>query len=363
MDRQGAAAWTSNLYMDWLGTLRELSAPLTDAKYPQALRTRAWAMKSLNTQLASWSQLRHDTILYAKQSYTAGGACSFPALLVEPHPTFWTRAREMVERTSQAISSLTSEGSTRFVYRQARSWWQARADALADRDPNTLSDEERQQLQFYVGEADLIQIQQRQLNHLGKFAEALRNLESIAQLQANGDQLSNSSWLEEFACNLIQQLTPGGGSAGLRNYSGWYPQLFYRSILHDKSEGFHEDTGVGKFDAIVADVHTDVPCDPCGDPGSVLHEGIGRVNMAFIVVEFSGQPVMFAGPVLSHFEFELIGPPRRLADSEWKAAIELENPISPPLRPEWRDVRDQFGNVRRLPPLPPWTREYLVPGL
>jgi hypothetical protein len=29
---------------------------------------KAWAAKTLQTQLASWAQLRHDTILYAKQS-------------------------------------------------------------------------------------------------------------------------------------------------------------------------------------------------------------------------------------------------------------------------------------------------------
>jgi len=73
------------------------------------------------------------------------------------------------------------------------------------------------------------------------------------------------------------------------------------------------------FDAIVADAHTNPPCEVCGDPGSVLHEGLGYVNLAFIAAEFDGTPVMFAGPVLSHFEFELIGPPRRLADPEWKA--------------------------------------------
>ena len=75
MDASNRARWDSNIYMGWLACLRELSAPTTDAKYPEAMRTRAWAMKTLNTQLASWTQLRHDTILYAKQSWSAGCAC------------------------------------------------------------------------------------------------------------------------------------------------------------------------------------------------------------------------------------------------------------------------------------------------
>ena len=73
MDSQEPSAWDSNIYMNWLACLRELSAPTTDAKFPEAMRTRPWAMKTLDTQLASWTQLRHDTILYAKQSYTDGG--------------------------------------------------------------------------------------------------------------------------------------------------------------------------------------------------------------------------------------------------------------------------------------------------
>ncbi|MDY6822077.1 MAG: DUF3160 domain-containing protein [Deferribacterota bacterium] len=30
------------------------------------MNTDAWQLKELTTALASWSQLRHDTILYAK---------------------------------------------------------------------------------------------------------------------------------------------------------------------------------------------------------------------------------------------------------------------------------------------------------
>src|SRR5207245_2261367 len=83
IDAQHPSAWDENLYMGWLAVLRELSRPTTDEKYPEALRTKAWAMKSLNTQLASWTQLRHDTILYVKQSYTMRETCCYPAGFVE----------------------------------------------------------------------------------------------------------------------------------------------------------------------------------------------------------------------------------------------------------------------------------------
>ena len=71
VDLQDPSVWTNNIYYYWLACLRELSAPTTGPEYPDALRTRAWGMKTLNTQLASWTELRHDTVLYVKQPYTA----------------------------------------------------------------------------------------------------------------------------------------------------------------------------------------------------------------------------------------------------------------------------------------------------
>ena len=53
MDQHTPGAWDSNIYMSWLACLRELSAPTAGAKYPETMRTRAWAMKTFNTQLAS----------------------------------------------------------------------------------------------------------------------------------------------------------------------------------------------------------------------------------------------------------------------------------------------------------------------
>ncbi len=61
--------WQKNLYWAWLYSLQ----PLLESPGPNSpafMQTTAWQDKELTTALASWSQLRHDTILYAKQSYT-----------------------------------------------------------------------------------------------------------------------------------------------------------------------------------------------------------------------------------------------------------------------------------------------------
>ncbi|HIQ01932.1 MAG TPA: DUF3160 domain-containing protein [Anaerolineales bacterium] len=73
--------WTQNLYWNWLHSLR----PLLEMKgegYPYFMQSPAWMDKDLHTWLGSWTELRHDTILYAKQSY----AIVETAMQVEPEP-------------------------------------------------------------------------------------------------------------------------------------------------------------------------------------------------------------------------------------------------------------------------------------
>jgi hypothetical protein len=75
IDAQDRGVWDETLYTNWLALLRELSWPAAEGA-PEVARTRGWALRTVNTQLASWTQLRHDTILYVKQSYTAGRSAS-----------------------------------------------------------------------------------------------------------------------------------------------------------------------------------------------------------------------------------------------------------------------------------------------
>jgi hypothetical protein len=82
---------TRDLYHRWLGVLRALAeAPPRTA--PAFTQNEAWARKQLNAALGTWAELRHDTILYIKQSYTStprGGVMAPPPLppaYVEPYP-------------------------------------------------------------------------------------------------------------------------------------------------------------------------------------------------------------------------------------------------------------------------------------
>ena len=60
--------WTENLYWSWLYSFRPLLEPkAANSGYPSFMTNQAWTRKDLNTVNGSYTELKHDTILYAKQ--------------------------------------------------------------------------------------------------------------------------------------------------------------------------------------------------------------------------------------------------------------------------------------------------------
>ena len=101
--------WNQNLYWGWLYALRGLISEFGQG-YPNFMRTQAWQKKELNAALSSWTQLRHDTILYAKQSYTPIGTSLPPAVTgyVEPVPEFYGRLLVLTRMTRQGLSDFAA---------------------------------------------------------------------------------------------------------------------------------------------------------------------------------------------------------------------------------------------------------------
>jgi len=100
--------WKSTLYMSWLYSIKSLFIKYNEG-YPIFMQTDAWLDKNLNTALSSWAQLRHDTILYAKQPYT--GLTAVPpqasdAGFVEPNPILYHRLKNLVDATYNGLLKL-----------------------------------------------------------------------------------------------------------------------------------------------------------------------------------------------------------------------------------------------------------------
>ncbi len=100
-----------NLYYAWVHALLPLMRPIRSEHVPAFLRSRGWGRKQLATSLASWTELRHDTILYVKQSYTPTLRSAMPPEqtppgYVEPQPDVFRRIAKMVAKMNTDLAAL-----------------------------------------------------------------------------------------------------------------------------------------------------------------------------------------------------------------------------------------------------------------
>jgi hypothetical protein len=101
---KGTPYWDKTVYTSWLFSLFPLIGYIDG---PSFMATKAWRMKSLNTALASWAELRHDTILYVKQPFAAemgGPDIQYARGYVESVPEFYLRLKYLVDMTKNGLS-------------------------------------------------------------------------------------------------------------------------------------------------------------------------------------------------------------------------------------------------------------------
>jgi hypothetical protein len=103
----GLDSWTQNLYWSWLYSFQPLIATKGSA-FPAFMQTEAWIRKDLQTALGSWTELKHDTILYAKQVMAemgGGGPDQPPHGYVEPDPEAYARLLALAQMTHDGLQS------------------------------------------------------------------------------------------------------------------------------------------------------------------------------------------------------------------------------------------------------------------
>ncbi|CAD7701600.1 unnamed protein product [Ostreobium quekettii] len=297
-DQLPQSAWRKNLYTLWLRLLRTLSMPTTGDEFPQAMRTSAWAAKCTETQAGSWTQLRHDTVLYAKQSYGMKIRCEYPAGYVDPRGEFWDAFLDMVGKAKEILvegAKVAQGGEEQAVERArglAKSGKGGMLQALDNGDPvNCFSS------------SPSFRLLRRQVSILERWEEVLGMLSGIAEKERQQRPLAESevSFLKKIV--RIEHLGSGGPC-----YDGWYCDLFYKS---------REDSCAK--DLIVADVHS-MPPDALNPSGFVLHQGVGPPALMTVVVDAGPDLAVYFGPVFRHHEFELLGM-TRLTDEEWEERV------------------------------------------
>ncbi|HXX63422.1 MAG TPA: DUF3160 domain-containing protein [Bacteroidota bacterium] len=258
-DSYDAGFWQGTFYNSWLEAIRTLNPPGDRTSLPIFMQTASWWQEKINTQLASWAQLRHDNLLYAKQSYSAAiPTCSYPMGYVEPFPSFFLALRTLADSSVAKFSSPLFQG---------------------------------------IGQAPYITY---------FFSQVRNTMDTLAAIARDELSLTPLSSAEQAFLVRTLSIISDGGCGGPPIYNGWYPQLFYlRNMMDPKGEW------------VIADVHT-APTDSLGDlVGWVLHGGTGPLNLAVLIAEPPGSaPVAYIGPVLSYYEVTTTNF-KRLTDEEW----------------------------------------------
>ena len=105
--------WSGSLYSQWLYTLN----PLLEVKgegYPQFMQTKEWTRKNLQTYLGSYTELKHDTVLYSKQMLSELGGGPQPKDdrgYVEPEPELYNRLANLTQATADGLKGYGMLGS------------------------------------------------------------------------------------------------------------------------------------------------------------------------------------------------------------------------------------------------------------
>lgn len=258
--RMGEIDWNQTVANKWIASLKDVNSK--DSKCPKFMQTPMWDKKNLNTALASWAELKHDAILYAKQPMGAecgGGGPPEPYIkgYVEPNVAYWAKAIKMIDATMEVL--------TRFD--------------LVTEKATTAATDLREEAEF------LLNCSQKELAGKKLTEQEHRQIETIG------------STFENITLNLIKE-----------------PDQYLM--------GWNDVNGADKSVAVVADVYT---ANSYNNPAqSVLYEAVGPAHEIYVVVEIDGYLYLTRGAVFSYREFQEDISAPRTTDEEWQKNLKTE---------------------------------------
>ncbi len=253
--------WQETVATRWMNALKIMNDTLSEQQLPYFMRTSQWKKKELNTALASWAELKHDAILYAKQPMGAecgGGGLPEPIVrgYVEPNIKFWKKATALV-KSMEAV--LTKYG------------------LLTDRTM-TITEQIMDQIEF------LLRVSKKEM------ASDVLSEQEYNQIEIIGSTFENISL----------------------------------DLIRDKDQmlvGWDDVQGTDKSVAVIADVYTANADNNPPETHSVLYEAVGPVDEIYVIVEINDRLYLTRGAVFSYREFKQSTDEQRMTDEEWQQKL------------------------------------------
>lgn len=263
--------WNTTVANKWVQALNEMNKPVPNAPY--FMLTPQWEKKNLNAALASWAELKHDAILYAKQPMGAecgDGGPPEPIVkgYVEPNIQFWKKAIEL-------ISQLES------VYKR------------------------------YKLNTPMMNATTARVKEMAEFL-----------LQISEKELSSNPILSDEDYNYIEIIGSEVENISLDLAKGDKP-------FHD---GWDNIQGPDKSVALIADVYT---ANALNNPNhSILYAGTGPAFVIYVAVPVGNELYLMRGAVLSYRELKQSINQQRLTDEEWQEKLKAKPYLGVP---KWMD--------------------------
>ncbi len=272
------AYWTNNVYNGWLWTIRSLfdwqEANL--ATLPRFMQGDLWAAKTLMTGAGFWTELRHATLLYAKQSFAelGGGPLGCDAREI-PAP-----AKGYIEPQIEAYD--------RLAYLAART--KAGLEGLGFGELRNM-----RPLSNYIDTLDMVR--SYVAKQLGN-AQLQEKTSSVQETDDYGETCTVHSIDGESDWETIRLRIVDGLQASL-------PEPIEGPVLPVKD----------KRAAILADVHTG---GDSANPTRILYEGTGVPSVMIVAVKDANGPRATIGFAYTQYEFTKEYGGQRMTDEQWQ---------------------------------------------
>lgn len=250
--------WNACVTNKWLDALNKLNTA-NDSRMPYFMKTPQWDKKNLNASLASWAELKHDAILYAKQPMVAecgDGSLPAPQVVgyVEPNLSFWEKAVALVADTRNVLKRYQ----------------------LMDENIANILDAVGEQAQFLL---------------------------NVSKKELAGQKITEEEYDQ------------------IRYIGATFEYLSLEMIKEPDQTlmGWSDVQGTDKAIPVVADVLTS---NGNNNPEpSILYEAVGPANEIYVVVEVNGLLRLMRGGVFSYREFKRPVDEQRMTDEEWQQKL------------------------------------------
>jgi hypothetical protein len=331
-ERAAPLLGAQSMYCDYLRTLGHLNQP-AEKEAPALFSSRAWQLKSCNTQLASWAQMRHTWVLQAKMNVYYLGLARVPAGFVEPNPDFWSALAGLCEETQARLGEL---GALRVSYAAIIEDCRALAKLLEDKkfvpyadDPEEagLTEEELELLTRAAYTMALIELEGlRDIKDRDKlykeFAKRLRDAadgiesgkpkspEKLAEFMAENGADLEAMWEQLVALvRRIETLSHKQLRGVEFNES---EQRFIKEIgetlagcmFYSGNSWLTPRDDAARAAAIAANPQA----------GTTLHAAVGRPRVLYVLYPWKDELLLCRGAVLPYYEVQHSSP---LTDAEW----------------------------------------------